>query len=153
MNEEKKIQFAFGIEEDGPCVGGKFNSIDELLEYAQSSWDEMDGNPFDEDCEYRGRIYVGVVNDYEPSDFAPSLDSIADDMTDNFYSEYPIDDDADVQINNRKEAEEEWKKFVNKYFETPCGWTCTWFGVYDLKEHKWCEKYSDFDKYVKPTAQ
>ena len=145
---EKKIKFGFGTSETH-CEADMFDTVEELLEFAQASWDKKDGNPFDSDCEYSGCIWVGTAETFEPSDFAPSLDDIADQMTDQFYCEHNIDDDADVQIDKRKEAEEEWKSFVNKYFDLPCTMSCNWFGMYDLKEHKWLEKYAAFDKYVK----
>ena len=148
MEKEQKIKYGWGIDETH-CEAESYDTVEELLEYAQASWDDKDGNPFDEDCEYSGTIHVGVMEYFEPADFAPSLDSIADDMTDQFYSEHNIDDDADVQINNRKEAEQAWKEFVNKYFELPGTCCCNWFGLYDLEEHKWLEKYAGFDKHVK----
>lgn len=148
MNKEKKNQFAFGMDETR-CESGKFSSVEELLESAQSSWDEMDGNPFDEDCEYSGLIWVGFVEDFEPASFAPTLDWVADYMTDEFYGNYNIDDDSEVQINNKEEAKEAWKEFVNKYFEMPCNWDGMWFGVYNLKEHCWEEKFDNFKNYVK----
>ena len=147
MKDNTRIQFAFGTDEER-CESDKFDSVQELLEYAQSSWDEMDGNPFDEDCEYSGLIWVGVVEDFEPADFV-SLDGIADDMTDKFYCQYPIDDNSDVQILNKEEAKKALREFANKYFDLPCRWTFNWFGVYDLTEHKWHEKYKSFGDYVK----
>ena len=139
--EEKKVKYGFGID-DTHCETDMFDSIEEVLEYAQASWDEQDGNPFDDCCDYSGCIYVGTIERYEPSDFAPSLDDIADTMTDKFYCDHNIDDDADVQYYHRKEAEEEWKKFVNKYFDIPCTHIANWnVGLYDLKEHKWIERY------------
>ena len=147
--EEKKIKYGFGTS-DTHCEPWTFDSVEELLEYAQDSWDSQDGNPFDEDCEYSGYIYVGVAKTLEPSDFAPSLDDIADTMTDKFYSEHNIDDDADVQIVKHKEAEEELKAFINKYFDLPCTMVTNWnIGLYNLKEHSWAEKYSGFDKHIK----
>ena len=148
--EEKQVMFGWGIDETH-CEADTYSSVEELLEYAQASWDEKDGNPFDEDCEYDGSIYVGVAEKFEPADFAPSLDDIADQMTDKFYCDHNIDDDADVQVyHNRGEAEIEWKAFVNKYFDIPCTIVTNWcIGRYDLEEHKWLEKYAAFDKYVK----
>jgi len=148
MEKEQKSKYGFGLNETH-CESYEFDSIEELLEYAQESWDNQDGNPFDSDCDYSGLIYVGVMEHLTESDFAPSLDSIADDMTDSLYTEHNFDDFGDVQINNRKEADEAWKEFVNKYFDLPCHLSCQWFGLYDLKEHKWHEKYADCNKHVK----
>lgn len=139
--EVKKVKYGFGID-DTHCETDMFDSIEEVLEYAQASWDERDGNPFDSDCDYSGCIYVGTIERYGSSDFAPGLDEIADQMTDKFYSEHNIDDDADVQINKRKEAEAEFKAFIDKYFEMPCTHVANWnVGLYDLKERKWVERY------------
>ena len=147
--EETKVKFGWGINETH-CENDTYDTVEELLEYAQASWDEKDGNPFDSDCEYSGAIYVGIARTFEPADFAPSLDDIADTMTDKFYCENNIYDDADVQVYHNREAEAEWKAFVNKYFDIPCTIVTNWcIGLYDLKEHKWLEKYSGFEKYVK----
>lgn len=147
--EEKKIKFGWGLE-DTHCEPETYDTVEELLKYAQESWDNQDGNPFDSDCDYSGCIYVGTAETFEPSDFAPTLDDIADQMTDRFYSDHNIDDDADVQITKHKEAEQEWKAFVNKYFDIPCTIITNWcIGLYDLEEHKWIEKYAAFNKYVK----
>jgi len=146
MNEN--LLFGFGTDEEH-CESETFETVEALLEYAQYSWDDKDGNPFDEDCDYSGCIYVGTAENFEPADFAPSLDDIADQMTDKFYCEHNVDDDADVQISKRKEAEEKWKAFVNEHFDIPCTMTCNWFGLYSLTEHKWVERYAGFTNYVK----
>ena len=139
MEEEKKVKYGFGLATDEThCFCDEFDTVEELIEFAKDAWETMDSAYFNEDDEYC--IIIGVIEHHAPSDFAPNLDSIADEMTELFYSECNIDDDADVQIANRKEAEEEWKKFVNKYFDIPCTYTCDWsVGVYDLKEDKWVE--------------
>lgn len=139
MEEEKKVKYGFGFATDEThCFCDEFDTVEELIEFAKDAWETMDGAYFNEDDEYC--IIIGVIEHHAPSDFAPNLDSIADKMTDLFYSECDIEDDGDVQITNRKEAEEEWKKFVNKYFDIPCTYTCDWsVGVYDLKEDKWVE--------------
>lgn len=149
MKEEQKVKFGWCIDEEH-CETDTYDTVEELLAAAQESWDEMDGNPFDSDSDYSGCIYVGVARSYEPADFAPSLADIADQMTDRFYNENNIDDDADVQVyHNRSQAEEEWKAFVNKYFDILCTIVTNWcIGLYDLKEHKWLEKHAAFDKYV-----
>ena len=146
--EETKVKYGFGLDEER-CECDEFDSIEELLEYAQASWDEQDGNPFDSDCDYSGLIFVGTMEHMAEHEFTPSLDSIADDMTDRLYSDHLGGDFGDVQVKNRKEAEEAWKEFADKYFELPCHFCCNWFGMYDLKERKWYKKYADFDKYVK----
>lgn len=141
MTNETKVKYGFGLD-DVSCETEMFYSIEEVLKYAQASWDEQDGNPFDSDCDYSGCIYVGTIDCYEPSDFAPTLKDIADQMTDQFYSDHNIDNDDEVHIANRKEAEAEWKAFVNKYFDIPCTHIASWnVGLYDLKEHKWVERY------------
>jgi len=138
---EKKLKYAFGTE-DTHCEADLFDTIEEVIEYAQASWDNKDGNPFDEDCDYTGCIYVGTADIYEPADFAPSLDDIADQMTDKFYSDHNIDDDQDVTFCRKEEAQKEWREFINKYFDIPCTIIANWnVGIYDLKEHKWVERY------------
>lgn len=138
---EKKLKYAFGMS-DTRCEADLFDTIEEVIEYAQASWDDKDGNPFDEDCDYSGCIYVGTAETYEPADFAPSLDDIADQMTDRFYCDHNIDDDADVQYYKKEEAQKEWREFINKYFDIPCTIIANWnVGIYDLKEHKWVERY------------
>ena len=147
--EQTNVKFGWGINETH-CEADTYDSVEELLKSAQESWDNMDGNPFDSDCKYSGCIYVGIARSVSPSDVAPSLDDIADQMTDKFYSENNIDDDADVQIDKRKEAEVEWKAFVEKYFDLPCTMVTSWdIGLYDLTAHQWKQKYAAFDKYVK----
>lgn len=147
--EKNKIKFGFGVDQD-ICEPDTFDTVEELIEYAQYSWDNKDGNPFDEDVDYSGVIFVGTVRNYSPYDFAPSLDSICDEMTDSFYCINAIDDDEEVKVRNIEEAEKAWKDFVDKYFEIPCNYVGNWtVGEYDLVKHKWVEKYKDFDKYVK----
>ena len=74
--------------------------------------------------------------------FAPSLDDIADQMTDRFYSDFNIDDYQDVTCSKKAEAQKEWREFINKYFDIPCTIIANWnVGIYDLKEHKWVERY------------
>lgn len=141
----KDVKFGFGLCETR-CETEEFDTIDELLMNAQCLWDNGDV-PF-EDAD-KHILFVGTIERHIPSDFAPSLDDIAYAMTDIFYSELNVDDDADVQICNRKEAEKLWKEFVNKYFDIPCSHTAQWFGEYDLAEHKWIKKYANFDEYVK----
>lgn len=145
---EEKVKFGFGLDQEH-CETDMFDSIEELLEYAQASWDEKDGNPFDEDCDDCGSIFVGTIKSHTPYDFAPSLDDIADQMTDSFYNDLNVDDNGDVQICHKEEAEKLWKEFVDKYFDIPCSCSTQWFGEYDLVEHKWIDKYAHFDKYVK----
>lgn len=141
-NERKK--YAFGTEITH-CEADLFDTIEELIEYAQFSWDEKNGNPFDEDGDYTGCIYVGTAETYEPADFAPSLDDIAGQMTGtllHFQNGVPIYDDQDVTYCKKEEAQEEWCEFINKYFDIPCTIIANWnVGIYDLKEHKWVERY------------
>lgn len=142
---EKELKFGFGLSETR-CETEMFDTIDELLIHAQCMWDNGDA-PFD-DADKR-ILFVGTIESHTPFDFAPSLDDIADQMTDMFYTNLSVDDDADVQIDNRKEAEEKWKEFVNKYFDIPCSHTTLWFGEYDLEKHEWVKRYADFNEYVK----
>lgn len=139
--EEQKIKYCFGLSQER-CGTDTFDTIDELLKYAEDCYKNPDGDYWDEDMnDHTDVIFIGIACEVEPKDVAPSLDWIADSMTDTFYSEHPIDDDQDVRINNRKEAEKAWAEFVTKYFELPCSITATWIGTYDIKEHKWLERY------------
>ncbi len=138
---DKKLKYAFGTD-DTHCEADLFDTIEEVIEYAQSSWDDKDGNPFDEDCDDTGYIYVGTAETFEPADFAPSLDEIADGMADKFYSNHNIDCDDNVHYYKKEEAQKEWREFINKYFNIPCTIIANWnVGIYNLKERKWEERY------------
>lgn len=136
MTEEKKL-FGFSVD-DTMLFAETFDTVDELIEFAQKEYDEQNDEYFDED---KHCILVSYVKEVSASDFAPSLDDIADQMTDKFYSEHNIDDDSDVTYNPKDEAEKEWKAFIEKYFDIP--YTLIGYadmGWYNLKEHKWIEK-------------
>lgn len=133
MAEEKKL-FGFSVD-DTKLFVETFDTVDELIEFAQKEYDEQNDEYFDED---QHCILVSYVKEVSASDFAPSLDDIADQMTDKFYSEHNIDDDSDVTYNPKDEAEKEWKAFIEKYFDIP--YTLIGYadvGWYNLKEHKW----------------
>lgn len=133
MAEEKKL-FGFSVD-DTKLFDETFDTIDELIEFAQKEYDEQNDEYFDED---QHCILVSYVKEVSASDFAPSLDDIADQMTDKFYSEHNIDDDSDVTYNPKDKAEKEWKAFIEKYFDIP--YTLIGYadvGWYNLKEHKW----------------
>lgn len=135
MAEEKKL-FGFSVD-DTKLFDETFDTVDELIEFAQKEYDEQNDEYFDED---QHCILVSYVKEVSASDFAPSLDDIADQMTDKFYSEHNIDDDSDVTYNPKDEAEKEWKAFIEKYFDIP--YTLIGYadvGWYNLKEHEWIE--------------
>lgn len=141
MSENKEPKYVFGIE-DTHCESELFNTVDEVIEYAQHSWDVKDDNPFDECADYTGRIYVGTAETYEPADFAPSLSDIADQMTDRFYCEHNINDDQDVTFCKKDNVQNEWREFVNKHFSIPYNIIANWnIGIYDLNGRKWVERY------------
>ena len=144
MAEEKKIKYGFGLD-DTECFTDEFDSLEELIAFAQEAHDNPDGNYWDEDWdeeEYTHSIHVGVIERVSATDFAPSLRDIADQMTDSFYSEHDIADDAEVSFHPRKEAEEAWKAFIEKYCDMPYQVVCKWaVGIYDLKEHRWTKRY------------
>lgn len=142
---EEKVKFGFGLSETH-CETEEFDTIDELLMNAQSLWDNGDA-PFE--VADKHILFVGTIESHIPSDFAPSLDDIADQMTDIFYTDLNVDDNGGVQICHKEEAEEKWKEFVDKYFDIPCTHTTIWFGEYDLAEHKWVKKYDGFEEFVK----
>ena len=138
MNE-KQAKYTFGIDEEH-CFSDEFDSVEELIAFAKDAYEHPDGNYWDADLdedEYPHCIFIGFSEKIKPSDVAPSLADIADQMTDQFYCDHNIDDDADVQICNKEEAEKEWNAFVEKYFYLPYTSVATWIGYYDLKENKW----------------
>lgn len=137
---KKEIKYAFALN-DTDIEEGIFDSVEELIQYAQTSWDSMDGNPFDEDCDYSGLIHIVTVKIHEPYEFAPSLQEIASQMSDKFYDKYCTIDDADVYVSNSEELEKEWEAFVNKHFDLPINIVSDRnIGTYDLANHKWVEK-------------
>ena len=141
MDKEKKTLYNFGTC-DEQCGTDTFETIEELIEFAEDCYKNADGDYWD-DCadDYPDVIFIGIAHPIEAKDFAPSLDDIADKMTDKFYCVYNIDDDSEVDIRNKKEAQEAWNTFVDKYFEMPHTITSTWIGQYNIKEHKWIKRY------------
>lgn len=142
--EEKIIKYGFGLS-DTECFTDEFDTIDDLIAFAQDAHDNPDGNYWDEDWDedqYAHSINVGIIERVNPMDIAPSLSDIADQMTDKFYCDHNIDDDAEVSFHPRKEAEEAWKAFIEKYCDMPCQVVCNWaVGIFDLQEHKWIKRY------------
>ena len=137
MAEEKKKLFGFGVN-DTRLFADTFDTVKELIEFAQKEYDDENDEYFDED---QHCILVSHVEEVCAWDFAPSLDDIADDMTDCYYSEHNLDEDAEVDYSPKDEARKEWEAFIKKYFEVPftlIGYADV--GWYDLKEHKWLEK-------------
>ena len=152
MDGENKIKYGFGLDCD-ICFGDEFDTIEELIAFAKSAHDDPDGNYWDEDWEkdeYPDEIYIGIMENVSAVDIAPSIEDIADQMTDAFYCRHNIDDDAVVEFHPKKEAEEAWRAFIEKYAEIPCQYTCHWIGVYDLVEDKWTEHYGNIKT---PNAQ
>lgn len=141
MTKEIKAKYTFGLD-DEHCFSDTFDSVEELIAFAKDAYEHPDGNYWDEDWdenEYPHCIFIGVAETIKPSDVAPSLDDIADQMTDRFYCNYNIADNADVQVCHKEEAEREWVAFVEKYFDLPHTMVASWIGTYDLKEDKWIE--------------
>ena len=136
MKEE--IKYGFGLCKER-CFADTFDTIDDLLYFAKRQWDNLDNEYFQEDNQ--NIIYIGVARSYEPFDFAPSLDEIAYSMDDSFYGECNIDDDEIVRVHDKEKAKEEYKAFINKYFELPCTIVCHWIGTYDLKGNDWVERF------------
>ena len=145
MTQNKKenqhaFMYVFSLN-DTDIEDGLFDSVEELIQYAQASWDSKDGNPFDEDCDYSGLINIMVANILEPYEFAPSLRDIASQMSDKFYDRYCSIDDADVYVSNSDELEKEWEAFVNKHFNLPINIVSDKdIGTYDLLNRKWVKK-------------
>lgn len=138
MATEEKKMYGFGVN-DTILFGETFETLDELIEFAQAEYDNENSGYFDDEDQHC--IIVSAVKRVVPFDFAPSLDDIAEQMTDRFYSEHNIDDDAEASYHPEEEAKKEWKAFVEKYFDIPftlIGYADV--GWYDLKEHRWVEK-------------
>lgn len=137
MAEEKKKLFGFGVN-DTILFAETFDTVEELIEFAQKEYDDENDVYFDED---QHCILVSYVEKVCAWDFAPSLDDIADDMTDRYYSEHNLDEDAEVDYSPKDEARKEWEAFIKKYFYVPftlIGYADV--GWYNLKEHKWENK-------------
>ena len=147
--QEKKLKFGFGLNETH-CFGETFDTVDELIEFAQKEYDSQNSDYFNEDDEYC--IYVGTAEEVSVLNYAPSIDDILDQMTDSFYCDHNIDDDDVCHITNKREiVEKEYHDFISKYFELPNNIILTTFwnvGVYDLKKHEWIEKFNDFQTLI-----
>ena len=139
--EEKKQKYGFGLS-DTECFCDEFDTIEELIAFAENAYKNPDGNYWDEDMDdYLSQIYVGTIERHQPSDFAPSLEEVAGSITDSFYCKHSIDDNEDVRVIGHQDAEKEWEAFVNKHFSLPCDYTTDWFGIYDLEKHEWVETW------------
>ena len=110
--KNKETKYAFGLNYNR-CFDDIFDTVEELIDFAIKKWDDGGCDYFDDEDD--NLIKIGTVEFVTPSDIAPSLVDIAEDMTDIFYCNYNIDDDLEVQIRNRQEAEKKWKEFVEKY--------------------------------------
>ena len=144
--DEKQIKFGFGTNEEH-CFSDEFDTVQDLINFATEEWDNQNSDYFNDDDE--NIIYVGVIKHHKPSDFAPSLSDIADQMTDKFYSDLDPIDNSDCDYVNKEEAEREFKEFIDKYFYLPLDYTIVWnVGRYDVKSHQWVEKLEMFEKYV-----
>ena len=138
QEEKEKELFGFGVN-DTRLFGETFDTVEELIEFAQHEYDNENSDYFDDEDQHC--ILISHVKNLTVFEFAPSLDDIADQMTDQFYSEHPVDDDAEVDYYPKDEARKEWEAFIEKYFDIPCtlvGYADV--GWYNLKEHKWEEK-------------
>ena len=143
---EKTIKYGCGLS-DTECFTDEFDSVDELIAFAQDAHDNPDGNYWDEDWDdddYPHSIHVGTIEHFTAIDYMPSLGDIADQMTDKLYSDHAFDDDSEVSFYPRKEAEEAWKNFITKFCNMPYTCACHWnVGIYDLKEHKWTKRFDN----------
>ena len=148
--DEKKVKFGFGISET-ECFTDTFDTVEELIAFAKDAYEHPDGNYWDEDWaedEYPDVIWVGIIEEVSVTQFAPSLDDIADQITDKFYCEHNVDDDDVCHVYKREDAEREWKAFIEKYFELPSNTSVVinWnIGRYDLKAREWVEIFDSFN--------
>ena len=152
--EGKKLKFGFGLT-DTHCFDETFDTVDEVIEFAQEEYDNQNSDYFNEDDEHC--IYVGTAEEVSVLDYAPSIDDILDQMTDSFYCDHNIDDNDICHITDKREiVEKEYNDFISKYFELPNNITLTtsWnIGVYDLKKHEWVEKFDDFEKLIQYSSK
>ena len=101
---EKQEKYCFGTSEER-CGTDTFDSIEELISFADSCYKDADGNYWDEDADdYPEVIYIGITHEIKAKDYAPTLEEIADEMTDAFYSKWNVDEDERVRF--YKEAQE-----------------------------------------------
>ena len=147
--EGKKLKFGFGLN-DTHCFGETFDTVDEVIEFAQEEYDAQNSDYFNEDDEHF--IYVGTAEEVSALDYAPSIDDILDQMTDSFYCDHNIDDDDNCHITDKREiVEKEYNDFISKYFELPNNITLTTFWnifIYDLEKHEWIEKFDGFETLI-----
>ena len=148
--EGKKLKFGFGLH-DTHCFGETFDTVDEVIKFAQEEYDSQYSDYFNDDDDEHF-IYVGTAEEVSVLDYAPSIDDILDQMTDSFYCAHNIDDDDNCHITDKREiVEKEYHDFISKYFELPNNISLTTFwnvGVYDLKKHEWVEKFNDFETLI-----
>lgn len=139
MEKGNNQKFTFGLEMEH-CFEDTFDTVEELIAFAKDAYEHPDGNYWDEDSYYYpDSIFIGIVEHIKASDYAPSLDDIADQMTDSIYSQHNFASDEDVHVCKKEEAEVEWQAFIEKFFELPFTMAATWIGRYDLKEDRWIE--------------
>lgn len=138
MKEE--IKYGFGLCKER-CFADTFDSIDDLLYFAKRQWDNLDNEYFQEDSQ--NIIYIGVAREVRVTDFPPTLEEIADDITDTFRCTCNTDDDDVCHIIDKEEAEKEYYAFIEKHFELPSNTrvVCHWIGTYDLKGNDWVERF------------
>lgn len=152
--EEKKLKFGFGLT-DTHCFSETFDTVDEVIEFAQEKYDTQNEDYFIEDNEHC--IYVGTAEKVSVLDYAPSIDDILDQMTDSFYSDHNIDDNDYCHITDKRElVEKEYHDFISKYFELPNNISLVAFwniGVYDLEKHEWVEKFNDFETLIQYSSK
>ena len=136
--KEKKLKFGFGLNASH-CYSETFDTVEEVIEFAQEKYDSQDEDYFNKDDEHC--IYVGTAEEVSVLDYAPSIEDILDQMTDSFYCDHNIDDDDNCHITDKREiVEKEYHDFISKYFELPgnISFTTYWnVSRYDLKKHKW----------------
>lgn len=147
--KEKKLKFGFGLNASH-CFGETFDTVDEVIEFAQEKYDSQDEDYFNKDDEHC--IYVGTAEKVSVLDYAPSIDDILEEMTDSFYCNHNVDVDDKCHItDNREIVEKEYNDFISKYFELPSNiiLITVWnVGVYDMKKREWIEKFNDFETLI-----
>lgn len=131
-------KYGFGRSEEH-VFGDTFDSVEQVIEFAQRAFDEKNEEYFDD--KDRCFIYVFSIVELSVTEFMPSLDDIADSMTDSLYGEHNVDSDAEVTYGPKEEAKKEYEAFIKKYFALPFNLVADGIiGKYDLKKHCWLKE-------------
>lgn len=132
-------KFGFGHSIDDHVFSDLFDSVDEVIGFAEQVWKDRDKDYFYDDK--HSIITVWYVRELDISEFVPDIDDIAGRIEEMFYDECPLEYELKVEIVDRDAAKADWRAFVGKYFRLPCKYVSDGeVGRYDLKAHKWIKE-------------